>query len=124
MEAQPCSREYSLNRLLSAIWLSTSAFGGLLVFPAITPYFWMAIIPIFFVYLAYQQLTSATSRKVLLVTSVIDLIIGIAIGQVFYRSGSLSNAGIVILMLIFAASVGSLIAIWMAEKRVKGDGGN
>ena len=78
----------------------------------------MVIIPIFFVYLAYQQLTSATSRKILIVTSVIDLVIGIAIGQVFYRSGSLSNACIVSLMLTFAASAGSLIAIWMAEKRV------
>lgn len=107
---------YSLNRLLSVIWLSTSSFGGLLVFPAIKSYLWMVVIPVVFAYLAYRQLVYAKSRKILLLTSIAELVIGIVVGQIFYRDGELSGTGVAIIMLAFAASVVSLWCIWAVEK--------
>lgn len=109
------NEKYPMNRLLSAIWISTAGYGGLLVFPAIKPYFWMVIIPICFTYLAYHQLINVKSRKILLLISVIDLIIGTIIGQIFYTNGELSNAGIVIVFFAFAISAVSLRGIWAAE---------
>lgn len=72
--------------------------------------------PIFFAYLAYGKLAEAKSRRVLVITSVIAAVVGITIGQMFYRNGELSSAGIAVLLFAFAASVLSLRIIWIVEK--------
>src|SRR5699024_4596772 len=105
-----------LNRLLSSIWLSTSAFGGLLAFPAIPAYFLMVLLPLAFAYLAYRQLLGRRSRRILVGTCAADLVVGSVVGQAFYVDESLSNLGVAIILLAFAVSSISLWRIWTMEK--------
>lgn len=115
-----------MNNLVPTMWLCISCFGGLLAATAIPSYLPFALVPIIFGYFAYRELTEAKSRNYLLVTSGLVLVVGIVVGQVFYRNSSLSDIGIIIAMLTFACAMISVQRIWVIEKcrkENKGDGG-
>lgn len=101
---------------MSTIWLCTSSFGGFIAISATPPYYWAILMPLVFAAFAYKELTSVKSRKILLMTSGANLVIGTITGQIFFRNGMLSGAGVAIVLLTFAVSLFCLRSIWVTEK--------
>jgi len=109
-----------LNRALAITQLCIASFGGLLALPAvpIAPYFWFVPVPILYSCIAYRMLSAPETRKIFVVTAAVEFAVGIAIGQLFFRNGSVSAVGILLMLAAFAGSAVSLREIWVAESEV------
>lgn len=105
-----------MSNLVPTMWLCISCFGGLLAATAIPSYLPFALVPVIFGYLAYRELSEVKSRNYLLVTSSLVFVVGVVVGQVFYRNGSLSDIGIIIAMLTLICAMISVQRIWVIER--------
>ena len=87
-----------MNRSTSILYLCLSALGGFLVFPVIHEYSIMVVLSVLFAWLAYAKMSDSSNRKMLISLSLIDIIIGLLVGQVFPDPDRISDIGISILI--------------------------
>jgi hypothetical protein len=108
-------QEKRVDKSLGVLWLSLSALGGLLAFPAIPGYVIATVIPVIFASVAYTSYRTAENRKKFLILAVINLLTGAALYWTPHdvQTGGLSGFGILVGTLVL---IPSYVYLWKMFK--------
>ena len=89
---------------------------SILVFPVIHEYSIMVVLSALFAWLAYAKMSDSSNRKMLISLSLIDIIIGLLVGQVFPDPDRISDIGISILIPSFIMNLFFIWKIYQSEE--------
>lgn len=105
-----------MNRSLGNAWLSFSALGGLICFPAIHGYVFAVVIPIVLFCVAYVNYKELKNKKKFAILAVINLLVGISLYWSPHSSrGGLTGLGMLIAMIVFIPSILSVQKMFKSE---------